>query len=217
MDQDGGRRELTLKEAESLLGLWLPGEPHLGGGQVSERCGDGVVAPDEPPIKIGESQESLEGLPVGGSGPLLHRSHLLGVHGDAAGGDDVAGKCCGGAQELAFLGLDEQPVLEEVLEDLADVTLVRPSILGENQDVIQINKYELVDHVPLDVVHQGLEDSRRVREPEQHDEVLPVPRWRVKGCLSLVALLYPHQVIGIPEVQLGEDGRPLQVVKRRVH
>ena len=101
-------------------------------------------------------------------------------------------------------------VLQEALEHLVDVTLVRPSVLGENKDVVQINENELVYHISQDVVHQGLEDGRHVREAERHDEVLPVPRRRVEGRLPFVAFLNPHQVVGIPEIQLGEDGSPLQ-------
>ena len=118
MDQDGGRHKPPL--------------------QARERCGDGAVAPDIPPIEVGETKEMLEALPVGGLGPLLNRSHLLGIHGDAAGGDYVAEKCGRCARELTLLGLHEQPVLQETLEDLEDVTLVRSSVLGENEDAIEI-------------------------------------------------------------------------------
>ena len=64
---------------------------------------------------------------------------------------------------------------------------------------------------------RGLEDGRRVGENERHYQVLPVSRRRIEGRLPLVAFLYPHQVVGIPEVQLGEIGRSLQEVERRVH
>ena len=47
MQQDGGGREPPLETPESSLGLWSPGEPHLGGGQAGERCGDGAVVPVE--------------------------------------------------------------------------------------------------------------------------------------------------------------------------
>ena len=217
MDQDGGRRETPLETPESLLGLRSPGEPHLGGSQVGERCGNGAVVMDEPPIAIGKPQEPLEGLPVSGGWPLLHFAHLLWVHGDAASGDDVPQEGGRGTGELTLLCHDEQAVLQEALEHLADMNLVRLSILGENENVVQINKNKLVYHISQDIVHQGLEDGWRVREAERHDEVLPGPRRCVEGRLPFVTFLNPHKVLGIPEVQLGKDRRSLQEVKRSVH
>ena len=97
MNQDGGRHETPLEAPESLLGLRSPGEPRLGGSQAGESCGDGAVVPDEPPIKIAEPQEPLEGLPSVGVG---HCSTTPTFSGSMVEGGRGTG-------ELALLRLDE--------------------------------------------------------------------------------------------------------------
>ena len=42
----------------------------------------------------------------------------------------------------------------------------------ENQDVVDVNKHGAVQHVPEDIVDQGLENSGGVGESEGHDKVL---------------------------------------------
>ena len=54
--------------------------------------------------------------------------------------------------ELALLRLDEQGVVQEATENGADVGDVFHEIAGENQDIIQINKDKLVNHVPQQIV-----------------------------------------------------------------
>lgn len=58
----------------------------------------------------------------------------------------------GGGVELAFLDLNEKPVLQELFEielDMLDVLLL---LLGKDQYVVQVNKNELIKHVPEHII-----------------------------------------------------------------
>lgn len=45
-------------------------------------------------------------------------------------------------------------------------------ILGEAQDIIEVDEYVPVQHIPEHVVHQGLEDGGGVGSAEGHHQVL---------------------------------------------
>ena len=88
----------------------------LDGSQTCKWGGHGAVASDESAVKVCETQETLKSLAVIGFGPLLYHLDLLRVHADATGRDDVTKEGGRGAGEL---GLHEEPILQEPMEDLA--------------------------------------------------------------------------------------------------
>ena len=59
----------------------------------------------------------------------------------------------------------------QTLEHQPDMLLVLLLALGEDMDVIQVDKHELVQHVMEDVVDQVLEQSWHFGEAEGHDQV----------------------------------------------
>ncbi len=83
-------------------------------------------------------------------------------------------------------------------------------VLGEDQDVFEVNKDKPIDHAPEHVVDECLEDRQGVGKAERHDQIFKMPSRGVKGGLPFVPLPNPNQVISIAEVQLRKDGCPLQ-------
>ena len=55
----------------------------------------------------------------------------------------------------------------------------------------------------------------RFGETERHHEVLIMPRRCVEGRLPLISFPDLDQMISVAEIQLGEDGGPLQQLKSR--
>ena len=89
--------------------------------------------------------------------------------------------------------------------------------LGEDQYVIQVNKHKLADQVPKDIVNQALEDGQSVRESKRHEKIFPVSRWGIEGRLPFIPLSNACQVLGVAEVQFGEEGRSLPEFKGGRH
>lgn len=58
----------------------------------------------------------------------------------------------------------------------------------------------------MDVIHQGLEDGWRVRQPKWHHQVLIQASGGIEGGYPFVFILDAQQVVGIAEIQPSEDG-----------
>lgn len=69
--------------------------------------------------------------------------------------------------------------------------------LGEDEDIIQIDKGKLIEHVPKNITDWGLEESWGVGKTKRHDEVLVVSCWGVKCCLALFTLSDVDKMVGI--------------------
>jgi hypothetical protein len=106
--------------------------------------------------------------------------------------------------EFAFFRFDEKLVLQKTLENLSDMEDMYLSRVGKDKDVIKVDEYEPVQHVP----EQGLEHSRSVGQSEWHHQVFVVHASHVKGGLPLIPFLYPYQMVGVPEVQLSPLEKP---------
>ena len=71
--------------------------------------------------------------------------------------------------EFALLRLNIKSVLQQSLQNLSNVNPVLLHRLGEDQDVVEVNENGMVQHVPENVIDQGLEDRGGVGEPEGHN------------------------------------------------
>jgi len=77
---------------------------------------------------------------------------------------------------------------------------------GEDQDIIQINKHELIEHVSEHVIHQHLENSGGIGETKGHHQVLVMS----SGGIELVAFPDPDQVIGVAKIKFCKYGCPFK-------
>lgn len=116
--------------------------------------------------------------------------------------------------KLALLSLYKQLVLKQVLEYLVDMVELFLGVKGKDQDVNKADKGAMVE-VLKDIINQCLEDHWGVSEAKGHD-VFKIPEGCFKGSLPLVPLLNPDQLVGVPQVQLCEDGCSVQGLKCRV-
>ena len=62
----------------------------------------------------------------------------------------------------------------------------------------------LVDQVPQNVVHHGLEGGWRVGEAKEHDRWFEESPVRPKGCLPLISLLDPDIVVTLSNIKFSE-------------
>ena len=99
--------------------------------------------------------------------------------------------------ELALLCLDKQLILQKALKDQLDVEQVFLRGAGEDEDVINVDEDEPVQHFTENTIHQSLEHSRGIGEVKGHDQILVVNTGLVEGGLPLVPLSYLYQMVGI--------------------
>lgn len=129
---------------------------------------------------------------------MAHKVHLW-------GGEDALG------------GVGEEVVVTEDGESGAEVVLVGFGGGGEDQDIIQVDKDEGVEVGAEDVVHEALEGGGGVGEAKRHDGELIVAIAGAEGGLGDVFGGHTNLVVAVAEVNLGEDGGPMEAVKELVN
>jgi len=83
------------------------------------------------------------------------------------------------------------------------------AVLGEDPDVIKVNKLKPTEHVTEYVVHQCLEDGRGVGQPERHDQLFKMPHTHFVCCFPLVPLQDADEVINILHIHYAIVNMPL--------
>lgn len=96
------------------------------GGEASERSCDLAVIANETSIKVGETQEVLELLAKGGSGPFRHRVHLGRIWSELPLLYHEAQEGNRGSVKLTFLCLHKQLVFQKTLKHEANMLDVVP-------------------------------------------------------------------------------------------
>jgi hypothetical protein len=183
MNQNGSWGETVFEIPERPVSSWRPREQNLGRGECRQEGSQGAVTPDKAAIKVGKSQETLQLQSGRRLGPIHHRSQLPGIHLYTPCSDDVTQEGDSGAMEFTLLSFHKKLVLQEPLENLSDVEHVFLGGAGENEDEVEVDKYEPVQHVTENIIHQSMEHSRGVGKV----------KW-----LPLVPFPYPHHVVGKP-------------------
>ena len=70
--------------------------------------------------------------------------------------------------ELAFVCMGKKSVSAESAKHFSNVVFVLGNIVGIDEDVIQVNDDNDVDHVREDVVHESLEGCECISKPFRH-------------------------------------------------
>ncbi len=68
------------------------------------------------------------------------------------------------------------------------------------KNVIDVNNYPMVQHVPEDIIDEGVEYRRTVGKAEGHNIIFIVPSADRKGCFPFITLPDVDDIIGIAEV-----------------
>jgi hypothetical protein len=120
---------------------------------VSAEMGE---APDEAAVEMSKSQETLQLHSGCGLGPLQYHSHLVRIHLNVLGSDDISQKGDSGAMKFTLLHVDKQLVLLEALEDLSGVENMLLNRTGKDKGVVKVDKHELVQRVMEHIIDQSL-------------------------------------------------------------
>lgn len=90
--------------------------------------------------------------------------------------------------KFILLGLDIKLVLEETLQDLANMLDMRLLVRREDQYIIQVDKNKVMQKVPKDVIYQCLENSWSVSQAKRHHQIRIMTAGGVKSSLPLIPL-----------------------------
>ena len=87
--------------------------------------------------------------------------------------------------------------------------------LGIHQDIIKKNLS--IEHRHAYLIHQIHKHHRCLDEPKWHHHELIMPIKSLKCCLLHILLSHPHLMIPEPQIDLGELGCTLQLIKEVVN
>ena len=109
------------------------------------------------------------------------------------------------AMEFTFIGTSVQSVLSELAENFFNVFPITVRVVGEDEDVVEVDNDADVQEVLENVVHEPLKCGRGVGESERHHEPFEGSVSCSERGLSLIALRDTYQVISMMEVNLSVD------------
>ena len=101
-------------------------------------------------------------------------------------------------------------------EDGGKVLFMFFDSLGVDQQVVEVNDDGGVEVLAEDLVHEALEGGWGIGETKRDDGELVVAVTGTKGGLGDVGLGHADLVVALAEVDLGEDGGPMQPVEHVV-
>ena len=115
-----------------------------------------------------------------------------------------------GPGKLALGEADEEAVVSQEAENLAEMVEVGTAVRTGDQDVIQVDKTER--ETVEDPVHEPLEGLGGVPQTEGHPEELEQTKGGDDGGLGDVIGGHGDLVVPLKEVNLGEDGAAMEVI-----
>src|SRR5467141_4208600 len=141
-------------------------------GKTCERNSDFRISVNETTIEVGETEEGLNVLDFLGFRPILDYLDFVLGHGEAFGRQHISEVFAGSDVELAFVCTGKKSVSAESAKYFSDVSLVFGNVVRVDEDVIQIDDDNDINHVREDVVHKPLESRWSISKPFRHYQPL---------------------------------------------
>ncbi len=107
--------------------------------------------------------------------------------------------------EITLLQLEVQMVLTKPLENLLHVMVMVGQVPGVYEYIIDVKIHELMEE---HLVHKTLEDRWGIGKADLHNKILIAAGRGDENRLPLITSPDTNEVVGTPQVQLGEDACP---------
>src|SRR5882672_2415771 len=153
----------------ALIGKFPGGT--LVGNMHKWNCDFGISV-NEMMVKVGETKEGLNVLEVLGFRPILDYLDFVLGHGEAFRRQHISEVFAGSDVELAFVCTGKKSVSAESAKYFSDVSLMFGNVVRVDEDVVQIDDDNDVNHVREDVVHKPLESRWSISKPFRHYQPL---------------------------------------------
>src|SRR5882672_1844908 len=126
-------------------------------GKTCEWNGDFRISINEMTVKVGETEEGLNVLDFSGFRPILDYLDFVLGHGEAFGRQHISEVFAGSDVEFTFVCTGKKSVSAESAKYFSDVSLVFCNVVRVDEDVVQIDDDNDINHVREDVIHKPLE------------------------------------------------------------
>src|SRR5882672_9712712 len=105
-------------------------------------------------VKFGETEEGLNVLDFLGFGPILDNLDLVQGHGEAFGRQHISKVFSGSDMEFAFVCMGKKSISAELSEYFPDMGFVLGNVGRVDENVIQVDDDNYVNHICEDVIHK---------------------------------------------------------------
>src|SRR5882724_8022411 len=126
-------------------------------GKMHEWNGNFGISKNESSVKVGETKERLNIFDLLGFGPILDYLDFVRRHGEAFGRQHISEVFAGSDMKFAFVCMGKKSVSMESAKYFSDMSLVFGNVVRVDEDVIQIDDDNDVNHVHKNIVHKPLE------------------------------------------------------------
>ena len=107
--------------------------------------------------------------------------------------------------ELAFVYMGKKSVSTESAEYFLDVGFVLKDVVGVDEDFIQIDDDNEVNHIHEDLIHELLKSCWSISKPFRHYQPLEGTITGLEGSFPLVSGCNPNKMVSMPEVNFGVE------------
>src|SRR5882724_1970933 len=154
---------------------------------MCEWNGDFGISKDELSVKIGETEERLNIFDFSEFGPILDYLDFVRGHGEAFRRQHISEVFTESDVEFAFISMGKKSVSAESVKYFSDVSLMFGNVVQVDEDVIQIDDDNDINHVCKDVIHKLLESCWSIGKPFRHYQPLKRSIASLEGSLPFVS------------------------------
>src|SRR5882672_9192711 len=141
-------------------------------GKMREWNGDFGISVNKTTIEVGETEEGLNVLDFSGFRPILDYLDFVLGHGEAFRRQHISEVFSGSDVELAFVCMGKKSISTESAKYFSDMSLVFGNVVRVDEDVVQIDDDNDINHVREDVIHKPLESCWSISKPIRHYQPL---------------------------------------------
>src|SRR5882724_1966342 len=110
------------------------------------------ISKNESSVKVGETEERLNIFDLSGFRPILDYLDFVRCHGEAFGRQHISEVFTGSDIEFAFVCMGKKSISAESVKYFSDVSLMFGNVVRVDEDVVQIDDDNDVNHVCEDVI-----------------------------------------------------------------
>src|SRR5467141_20297 len=141
-------------------------------GKTREQNGDFGISVNETTVEVGKTEEGLNVLDFSGFRPILDYLDFVLGHSEAFGRQHISEVFAGSDVELAFVCKGKKSISAESAKYFSDMSLVFGNVVRVDEDVVQIDDDNDVNHIHEDVIHKLLESRWSISKPFRHYQPL---------------------------------------------
>ncbi len=163
--------------------------------QTSKRNYYCKIVGNETSIKVEKSKKTLNISNRNKGSPINNGLSLTRVHANITSRDDVAQESHFRLMEFTFLQLGIMSNFLKLLQHKTYMVFMICHVLWENENVINVAHYKIIQVFTKHIIHQVLENNRCVGKAKRHHNIFEMAITCFEFCLPFITFLNMHQVV----------------------